>query len=132
MQIEANAWTANQRKFILWLATPSEERFPLTQKALAAEMGVHETTLVRWGKLPEVRAEVQEIIKDSLGDALHDVVFAFKKQAKKGSFPHQKMYFEMLNLYTPKQDINGTLEISGNVNIYLPQKDMDGNGNSKP
>lgn len=107
MQENADKWTANQRKFIDWLALPCVKRDPPTQVKLASQLNVNETTLTRWRKLPGFMQEVQELIRENLGDELHEVMFAFKEEAKKGSFQHQKLYFEMLGLHVDKQELTG-------------------------
>jgi hypothetical protein len=98
----AKEWTARQRVFIEWLAQSSEERIPLTQGALAKQIGVHESTLSDWKRLPGFEDAVKELIMVRFGDVLHDVAYSFKAEAKKGSFNHQKMYFEMMGLYVQK------------------------------
>lgn len=110
-QTEANQWTANQHKFMLWLALPELERTPFRQDHLATEMGVHETTLCKWKKLPGFMAEVHKIIRASLSDNAHEVMSSFKKQAAKGSFPHQKTYLEMMGWHTEKNHHEGELTI---------------------
>ena len=109
MQNNANEWSANQHKYQEWLATPSMERIPSTQKAFATSLGVNEATLCRWHNLEGFKAEVQAIIKANMGDVLHDVVYAFKQEAKKGSYQHQKTYFEMMGLHQDslRQEITG-------------------------
>jgi hypothetical protein len=49
-----------------------------------------------------------------MGDVLHDVVYSFKAEAKKGSFQHQKMYFDMMGFYKEKWD--GELQVTGDLN----------------
>jgi hypothetical protein len=99
---------------MLWLATPSIERVPLQEKHLAAELGVNDATLWRWKQLPGFQQEVQAIIHANMGDVLHDVVYSFKAEAKKGSFQHQKMYFDMMGFYKEKWD--GELQVTGDLN----------------
>lgn len=89
---------------MVWLSLPSVERTPHTIAAFAKELGVGEKTLYRWKLLPGFQDEVKALIKSNLGDALHDVVHSFKAEARKGSFQHQKMYFEMMGLHTDKVD----------------------------
>jgi hypothetical protein len=110
---EANNWSYAQRKFQEWLAEPPTERDPITQKRLAEELHVHETTLSRWRHLPGFDEEVQALVLAHIGDALSEVMGAFKSEAKKGSFNHQRMYFEMLGIYTPseKHDFDGDITI---------------------
>ena len=87
---------------MLWFTLPEEERVPLTQRALAKELGVTEVSVSRWTKLPGFMDEVRQLITDSLGDVYHDVMGALKKRAKTGNFQHLKMYMEMMGVYTPK------------------------------
>ena len=44
----------NQLRLAVWLSMPSNLRVPGTQKELAAEFGVTETTVYRWSKIPDV------------------------------------------------------------------------------
>lgn len=115
-------WTPNQVRFQEWLALPEIERMPLNQRALAKELELNEATLSRWRRLPGFEVEVQRLIRENIGDALAEVMYAFKAEAKKGSFPHQRMYFEMIGFYTPKSEVKQSVDVSGGVNIYLPQK----------
>ena len=87
---------------MVWLATPSELRVPLTETALAEELKVNPATLWKWKQKPGFKEQVQRLITESLGDDYHDVMHAFKAEAKKGSYQHQKMYMEMLGVYVPK------------------------------
>lgn len=105
--IDANRWHEKQRKFMEWLATSSFDREPITQQALAAELKVHEVTLCKWRKLPGFMDEVHRLITASLGDAYHDVMHSFKEEAKKGSYQHQRTYFEMMGVFVPQQEVKG-------------------------
>lgn len=80
------------------------ERIPPTQKAFAEHLGVNEATLWRWHNAEGFRAEVQVLIMGSIGDDLHDVMYAFKSEAKKGSYQHQKMFLELLGLYVERKE----------------------------
>ena len=118
----AKEWTARQRTFLEWLALPSWERTPVTQGLFAKEIGVHESTLSDWKRLPGFEDELHSMIRARLGDALPDVVGAFKGEAKKGQFQHQRMYFEMLGWYVPKiapTDPKGENEYSGGAKDVL-------------
>jgi hypothetical protein len=110
-------WSANQRKFMEWLSLPSVERDPFTQRAFADVLGVGEVTLSRWRKLPGFMAEVQNLITASLGSNYHDVMYSFQQESAKGSFPHQRMYFEMLGAYREQSDLNfkGSLAVEGGL-----------------
>lgn len=95
-------WTAKQQLFMEWLALPSRERVPLTEKMLADELGVTDRTLRNWQKLPGFQEDLHDLIRANLGDALSEVTGSFKDEAKKGSFQHQKMYYEMVGWYVNK------------------------------
>src|SRR5687768_16179579 len=104
----ANEWTAKQHIFMEWLATPSELRTPLTQGALATALGVHESTMSKWTRIPGFQDEVKALITASLKHDYQDIMYALKRKAKSGSFPHIKMCLEMLGYYTEKRvlDVN--------------------------
>lgn len=85
----------------------SFDRWPLTQDAFAKENKVGTVTLWRWQKIPGFMDEVRRLITASLGDVYHDVMHSFKQEATKGSYQHQRTYFEMLGVYTPRQEITG-------------------------
>jgi hypothetical protein len=108
-QESASIWNPTQRKYMLWLATPTELRVPLTESALAKELKVNPATLWKWRQKPEFRAEVKALITASLWDAYHDAMGAFKKQAARGSFPHLKMFFEMMGVYTERMTLDMNL-----------------------
>lgn len=107
VQTDANQWHDKQRRFMEWLALSSFDRDPLTQQGLAELLRVNESTLCRWKLLPGFMDEVRRLITASLGDVYHDVMHSFKQEATKGSYQHQRTYFEMLGVYTPRQEITG-------------------------
>lgn len=45
-------WSPEQLRFMAWLATPESERRPRFQRDLAGILGVHETTLSEWKRIP--------------------------------------------------------------------------------
>lgn len=110
-----NEWTAKQQLFIEWLTLPSEERTPLTQGGFAREIGVREETLSRWKLLDGFQDAVKALIMSRFGDVLHDVVYSFKREAMKGSYQHQRTYFEMMGLYVEKHEVKGTLNVEGSL-----------------
>jgi hypothetical protein len=91
---------------MLWLATPSDERVPLTEGAMARELGVNPSTLWKWKQKPGFQDEVHKLITASLGSDYHDIMAALKRQAKRGSFPHIKMCLELLGYYTERKQID--------------------------
>jgi hypothetical protein len=107
-------WTTNQRKFMEWLATPEYERQPISQGKFAAQIGIDQQTLSRWKRIPGFWTEVNTLVRETLGDAYYEVVDALKREARKGNFQHQKLYFEMIGEYVQKQavDVSGSLSIT--------------------
>ncbi len=77
-------WTADQQKFQQWLALPRSMRAPGLQQELAIQIGVHESTLCRWKKLPGFQDAVNVIMKDELLLHVPDVLEALVQQAKAG------------------------------------------------
>src|SRR5690349_3689242 len=110
-QQKATRWTAQQRKYMLYVATPKEERTPLNEGNYAAENGINRTTLWKWKNLPGFYAEVNKLVDEHLADDYAEIVDSFKRQAKMGSYNHQKMYLELIGKYTPKQDVGGDIVI---------------------
>lgn len=100
-------WSATQRKYIEWLSTPIDARQPLKHSMLAQELKVGERSLYRWRTLPGFYAEVNKLVDEHLADDYSEIMDSFKREARRGSFQHQKTYFEMLGKYTPKQEITG-------------------------
>lgn len=101
MPKQANNYGAIKRKFIIWLASPEEERTPTTQKAFAEQHGMDAATLSDW-KTPELMAKVNELVDKHLADDYASTVGSLKRMARRGSFPHQKLYFEMIGKYVQK------------------------------
>jgi hypothetical protein len=101
-QQKATKWTASQRRFINWVALPKEYRDHRTEVDYAKAAGVNRATLWKWKKLPGFWAEVQEATQQYLADTVPEGLEALKEMVRRGSFQHQKMYFEMLGMYVPK------------------------------
>ena len=115
-------FSARQRKFIEWLATPNYERYPPTQEELATEIGVVSRTLRRWKKKPELQEAVRQRVRDLLGDDLPDIYGALRKAAKEGNFQHIKLVMEMTGEYVERQEISGPK--GGPLGlVILPEKD---------
>jgi hypothetical protein len=106
---DTKSWSADQYKFQLWLALPSSIRKPKTQRAIAEELGVHESTLSDWKKLPGWRDAVNTLALDLVRDDVPDVLASTRREAKKGSFQHQKMILEMVGLYTERREVSGVV-----------------------
>jgi hypothetical protein len=94
---------------------------PVTQKLLAQEMGHDEGTLSDWKRIPGFWEEVAAIVDEHWLDDYPEIVDAFKSEAKRGSYNHQRTYFEMVGRYTPKSEV----AVSGSVNIHMPDNGRD-------
>ncbi len=94
--------SADQYALAVWLATPSHEREPETQVALASRLHVSEANLSRWRRLPRVRDEVRRLVTASIGERLPDVLSSIEEQAVAGTFQHQKLYLELVGLTRPE------------------------------
>jgi hypothetical protein len=98
MSIDAENWTAEQMRFIRWLALPKAERKPKYQRDLALEIGVVEDTLSRWKDLPGFRDAVNAQAREYVRDDIPEVLFAIRKAAKQGSVPHIQMALVMAGM----------------------------------
>lgn len=58
MSNDVKLWSTNQESFQAWLALPEQNREPVDQTALAAEMNVRPETLSRWKRLDGFMEEV--------------------------------------------------------------------------
>ena len=58
----------NQLRTAVWLSMPEKMRVPRTQKDFAAQLGVHESTLIRWRKDPNVVMATRWLALQSAGD----------------------------------------------------------------
>lgn len=105
-------WNANQLRFIEWLALPKSERKPKTQGAFAKELGVHETTLSDWKKLPGFMGEVTTLARGQLQNALTDIYAALVKAASSGDVQAIKLALEVSGEYTPKQKVDLDVDVT--------------------
>jgi hypothetical protein len=93
-----------RRKFIIWLASPEEDRLPLTQRGFAREHEIDEATLSDW-KTPALMKKVNDLVDKHLADDYAKGVAALKREMAKGSFQHLRLYFEMIGKYIPRSDL---------------------------
>lgn len=108
------AFSANQLKFIDWLACGKYGRQPATQKAFADEIGINPRTLERWKKgqngftkadfWDAVTARARELNREHLAIVYESV----RIEASKGSFQHQKLMLEMAGEYTDRKEVSVT------------------------
>lgn len=88
-------WSADQLRFIDWLATPQQYRNPATQQALAAQNSVRPATLSTWKRLPGFAAQVRAAANALVADTwLVDIYHAMYTQALEGNVPAARFLFE--------------------------------------
>jgi hypothetical protein len=95
---DAKTWTGDQERFIAWLALPKAERAPKLQQQLAKEIGVDQSTLSDWKKLPgfmdEVNTRARELVKHDIADVLGVI----RREAKKANLPYVNMVLAMAGM----------------------------------
>jgi hypothetical protein len=99
--IGAGHWTADQLAFQAWSALPASARRPKSQQGLAVQLGVDETTLGRWKRLPGWHEAVYKLALDHLRLELVAVLEAQVRQARKGSLPHAQWLFQLAGVWEP-------------------------------
>jgi hypothetical protein len=104
METLSNGWTISQRQFMVWLATPVELRDCRTEREYRAKYHIGPNTLIKWRRTPGFWTEVKALTDQYMADAVPEVLATMKNQARLGSFPHQKLYLEMVGLYTPRSE----------------------------
>jgi len=104
---ERKVWNGDQEAFQAWLALPPSERRPRTQRALAAELEIRESTLSEWKRLPGFGEAVHQLALTVVRTELADVLHAQVKQAKAGSLAHAQWLFQVTGLWQPKHEVTG-------------------------
>jgi hypothetical protein len=109
----AKSWSPDQIVLQAWLALPKAAREPRSQRALAAELEVDESTLSDWKKLPGFNDAVYALVIDHVVGELVPVLHAQVREAKKGSLPHAQWLAEICGKWTPRArlDHSGTVEV---------------------
>lgn len=106
MSSDVKNWSANQRKFQMWLAIPTAMRDPHTQGELARSMGITDATLSRWKHWPGFAEEVAKLSRQFLKDDLPDIFGALIREAKNGSYQHIKLALEVAGEHTDEVNVN--------------------------
>ena len=117
-------WTADQQRYIEWLASPRMSRTPPTQGMVAEEIGVDAATLWRWSKLPGFDEEVKRLIRGSLGKKLPDLYGALIREAEKGSYQHLQLALEMTGEYTRKQHNINDSNLNGELVLRFVEEEV--------
>ena len=124
-QLKATKWSSKQQQFMEWVATPEDLREHRKLADFADSIGVDRITTWKWRRIPGFNEEIREQAKKHMGSALPEVLETLKNLAMQGNFNHLKLYLEMIGMYTPKQEVNQELEITGGVNLYIPDNGRD-------
>lgn len=119
MSSDANSWSANQEKFIEWLALPTSERKPPQQQDLAELLGVNPVTLSRWKKLDGLVDEARQRARKRIQEHAPDVYGSIAREAIGGSPQHAKLFLDLMG------DLIQKVEHSGGVHIQMNWGDSD-------
>jgi hypothetical protein len=120
-------WSANQLKFIEWLAMPKSDRQPDTIELLAAQMGVNPVTLYRWKKQEGFQEAVNALARASVGSRLPEVYGALLREAEKGSFQHIKLTLELSGDYVEQSNVkhSGAVDVVVKGYVEVTPDDWD-------
>ncbi len=108
-------FSANQLKFIDWLATGKYKREPSTEQEFANKIGVNRSTLSRWkkGQNGFTKEDFWEAVtaraRDLNREHLAIVYEALRAEAMKGSYQHIKLMLELSGEYTERREVLGTM-----------------------
>lgn len=92
------SWTANQLRFMAWLALPGEQRKPRYQRGFAVEIQVAEPTLSEWKKLPGFMDEVNRMARELVKHDIADVLGVIRTRAKQGDLAYVNMVLAMAGM----------------------------------
>ncbi len=98
MPTSAKIWSADQLRFIIWLALPKAERVPKTQRALAQELGCDEATLSDWKHVPGFIDEVNQLARELVKHDVAEVLGVIRRRARAGDLPFVNMVLTMAGL----------------------------------
>jgi len=88
-----------------------------TEKAKLAD--VSRTYYYEMIRKPRFMEVMKNTVNDLLCDELFPIIDSLKKKAKEGSYNHQKLYFEMIGLYSQKKDIN--VNVNNGIEKHLKE-----------
>jgi len=135
-------FTANQLKFIDWLAQGKYHREPSTQARFAELIGVRPETLTRWKRgqngfsEQEFNHAVTERARAILDEVIPDTLSALKEEAVKGNLGHIKTILELTGLYTEKVEHQHYVEdarerLADRIAIIAERTRSDDSGDSE-
>jgi len=117
--------SAEFAEFCKWSAQPRDVRQPIEQKQLAKELGVDETTLVRWKELPEFAQNKKYYIREWLGDELPDVMQIVKKGALRGQDRKIELFLKWLGELSEGSETNVAVQVNTFTGSPEQNKELD-------
>ena len=97
------------QRFFEWLLTPPTDRYPTTQKDLAAELAIDRDVLTSWKNDPDFLAEWERRYRKTVGsperaksvlDALHETAV---DRTDPRQVPAARAYLEAIDVMKPKR-----------------------------
>lgn len=109
-------WTADQVRYIAWLALPKAQRVPKTQEKLADVFGVHRDTLTDWKHLPGLMDAVNAMARELVKHDIAEVLGVIRSKAKKGDLPFVNMVLAMAGMAV---DVEAAGKGPGQIKAYI-------------
>ena len=127
--LRAEGWPWRVACYIAWATTPRKERWPETMQALAAHLGLRSARTIRaWReKNPAIDERVKGTIIGPLMEARGEIIKALIESATTSdhkNHPDRKLALEIVQLYTPRQEVEATVRQAG---VFLPELEPEGN-----
>lgn len=109
-------WTADQQRFIAWLALPKAQRVPKTQEKLAEVFGVYRDTLTDWKKVPGFMDAVNALARELVKHDIAEILGVIRAKARKGDLPFVNMALAMAGMAV---DVEAAGKGPGNIKAYV-------------
>lgn len=105
-------------EFVLWSALPPDARVRMGiehQYQFAEHYNVAGKTLTAWKDRPDYEKRVRALRKKWAFDKTGDVIFGIYKAAVKGNDKSQKLWMQVFEDFTEKQDVQHTLKVEVSI-----------------
>lgn len=106
-------------EFVLWFALPPDAKIRMGiefQNQFAEHYNVSGKTLTFWKDRPDFEKRVRELRRKWAFDKTGDVIYGIYKAAIKGNDKSQKLWMQVFEDFTEKQDVQHTLKVEVSVN----------------
>jgi hypothetical protein len=124
---DAKTFTADQERFIAWLALPKAQRVPKQQRDLAKAIGVDEGTLSDWKHLTGFFEAVNALARDLVKHDVADVLGVVRSRAKKGELAYVNMVLAMAGMAV---DVEAAGKGPGQLKAYISVSPDDWSGST--